>query len=219
MTKDGGATPGEVRAIRRSRDAAHSTEDQILQAAYTCFDRHGFRRTTVEDIAAEARVSRATLYRYFSNKDEIVERLSVVETDKVTTEIRRQLTRGASTGETIAQCLFLATRIAHANPYVRAMVEETNSSARASDPNSRAHQAWRATWGHFIEDAMAAGAFAPDLKVDDVAGWLVLAQSFLLVKVDAAPISDPALKAFIVRFVVSPLLAGPTHQASSDLAD
>jgi AcrR family transcriptional regulator len=44
----------------------------LVDVAETCFERYGIRRTTMEDIAAEAKVSRPTLYRYFGDRDSLV---------------------------------------------------------------------------------------------------------------------------------------------------
>ncbi len=43
----------------------------ILDAAEALFSRHGFRETTVADIAGIAGMSPANLYRHFENKDDI----------------------------------------------------------------------------------------------------------------------------------------------------
>jgi AcrR family transcriptional regulator len=48
----------------------------ILVAAFTQFSGYGFRRTSMEDIATTAGVSRASLYSYFGNKEEIFRCLS-----------------------------------------------------------------------------------------------------------------------------------------------
>ncbi|MCA0273218.1 MAG: TetR/AcrR family transcriptional regulator [Proteobacteria bacterium] len=42
--------------------------DQVVQGARAVFMRDGFERANVDDIAAEAGVSKATLYSYFSDK-------------------------------------------------------------------------------------------------------------------------------------------------------
>src|SRR3954454_6457018 len=39
--------------------------DRILEATYACVARYGLSKTTVEDAAKEAGLSRATVYRYF----------------------------------------------------------------------------------------------------------------------------------------------------------
>ena len=46
---------------------------RILEATYACVARWGFAKTTVEDAAREAGMSRATLYRYFpGGRDELM---------------------------------------------------------------------------------------------------------------------------------------------------
>lgn len=48
----------------------------ILDAAYVCFTRHGVRRTTMDDIAREAGMSRPTVYQYVRNKEDAFRRLA-----------------------------------------------------------------------------------------------------------------------------------------------
>lgn len=48
----------------------------ILAAALTLFERHGFRRTSMADIAREAGVARASLYLRFSDKRSLFETLA-----------------------------------------------------------------------------------------------------------------------------------------------
>ena len=52
------------------------TREKILAAAFARFSHYGFRRTSMEDIAAQAGVSRAALYLQFRNKEEIFRSLS-----------------------------------------------------------------------------------------------------------------------------------------------
>jgi AcrR family transcriptional regulator len=53
-----------------------STRGRILGAAFTLFGRYGFRRTSMEDIATEAGLSRAALYLQFRNKEDIFRELA-----------------------------------------------------------------------------------------------------------------------------------------------
>ncbi|MEW2380473.1 helix-turn-helix domain-containing protein [Micromonospora sp. NPDC047707] len=50
--------------------------ETILAAAYECFTRHGVRRTTMDDIAAAAGMSRPAVYQYVRNKDDAYRRLA-----------------------------------------------------------------------------------------------------------------------------------------------
>jgi AcrR family transcriptional regulator len=46
--------------------------DPFLDAAARCFARHGISRTSVQDIAADLKVNRATVYRQVGNVDSVV---------------------------------------------------------------------------------------------------------------------------------------------------
>ncbi|TWT14824.1 TetR/AcrR family transcriptional regulator [Reyranella sp. CPCC 100927] len=53
-----------------------ATRDRILDAALACLRRYGGAKTKIEDIASEAGLARTGVYRYFSNKREIVAALA-----------------------------------------------------------------------------------------------------------------------------------------------
>jgi AcrR family transcriptional regulator len=48
----------------------------ILEAAFRCFARQGFRDTTMQEIAAEAGLSVGALYRYFEGRESLIEALA-----------------------------------------------------------------------------------------------------------------------------------------------
>ena len=56
----------EAVAIRKGRKY-----DQVLEGARIVFLRDGFEGASVDDIAREAGVSKATLYSYFASKEEL----------------------------------------------------------------------------------------------------------------------------------------------------
>lgn len=58
-----------------STDQAASRRDDLLRAAAERFVANGIRATTMEDIAAAAGAGKATLYRYFPNKDGVIDEL------------------------------------------------------------------------------------------------------------------------------------------------
>jgi len=53
--------------------------DPFLDAAATCFARHGVRRTSVQDVARELKVDRTTVYRQVGNVDRMVRLLMARE--------------------------------------------------------------------------------------------------------------------------------------------
>src|SRR3954467_8489546 len=65
----------------------------ILDAALIEFERQGFQRVALDDVARRAGVSRTTIYRRFANKDELVaavgERGNVVPFACIAAELSR----------------------------------------------------------------------------------------------------------------------------------
>jgi AcrR family transcriptional regulator len=70
-------------------DRKAQTRERILDSAYALVSRVGLRRTTFEDVAAKAGVSRQTLYRYFGSKDEMVAALMDREADRFLEALQR----------------------------------------------------------------------------------------------------------------------------------
>lgn len=58
-------------------DRTKKKRDHILQTATRLFATHGFKRVSLEEIASEAAVSRVTIYKYFENKEGLIE--SIIE--------------------------------------------------------------------------------------------------------------------------------------------
>ena len=52
--------------------SAEKTRKQILDGAYRLFRRRGYSRVTMDDIAAEARFTKRTLYHHFESKDQLL---------------------------------------------------------------------------------------------------------------------------------------------------
>ena len=77
------------------------TKQKIVQGAIGCFVHYGARKTSMNDIAREAGVSRQTLYDLFGGKDDLI-RASILQiTDMSLADIERQLPGCSSLGEKI----------------------------------------------------------------------------------------------------------------------
>lgn len=50
---------------------AKQRKDEIVRAAAKRFSRHGFNKTTLDEIARDVRIGKPTIYHYFKSKDEL----------------------------------------------------------------------------------------------------------------------------------------------------
>jgi len=85
---------------------SHERVPQILAAATSVFARLGFQQARVDDIAAEAGVSKGTLYLYFASKDDIIAALMRELFDGEVAALCAQLDRPG----TVAERLHALTR-------------------------------------------------------------------------------------------------------------
>jgi TetR/AcrR family transcriptional regulator, acrAB operon repressor len=61
--------------MRRTKEEAALTRASIVDAGLSCFDRHGIGGSTIEQIAAHARLTKGAVYHHFRNKREILHEL------------------------------------------------------------------------------------------------------------------------------------------------
>jgi TetR/AcrR family transcriptional regulator, acrAB operon repressor len=57
--------------VRRTKEESAATRRAIIEAARNVFDAHGVSRTSLEDIAAAAGVTRGAIYWHFANKADL----------------------------------------------------------------------------------------------------------------------------------------------------
>jgi len=198
-----------ARAASAPRQGGQQTNsyERIVRAAYMCFERYGVERTSIEDIAREAGVTRPTVYRYFRGKMQIVDLISAEESRKVNAEVRKRLVRGQKFEDLVTDALLLIVRIAIENPYVRRILAYREFEAEAESGTSELHRMHREWWGPLLEHAAERGELATDLDIDEILVWITLSQRMLLTRLESGPIEDADLRRLIRRFIVQPLLA------------
>jgi AcrR family transcriptional regulator len=98
---------------KRGGGRPDSIEARAIAATLACIARHGLSKTTIDDVAREAGCSRATLYRYFGSKQDLVARVVRSETERVTAACH-EAAAGASTLEdaVVAVLLVVGTELA-----------------------------------------------------------------------------------------------------------
>ena len=83
--------PCSIRWGSGSRSEPSTARLRLLQSAMFCFQRLGVSDTSMEDIAAQAKVTRQTVYRYFHGRHEIIGALARRELEALWTDMQEQL--------------------------------------------------------------------------------------------------------------------------------
>jgi AcrR family transcriptional regulator len=107
--------------------------ERIVNAAEECFARYGVGKTTVEDIAAAASLSRATVYRSFAGgRDEVVLAVALRDLRRFLDRLAFRLGRERSVPDAIVEGVVDAVAFARAEPRVAALLTPEAGHAQAA---------------------------------------------------------------------------------------
>ena len=181
--------------------------ERVLAAAYSCFVRHGVRRTTMDDIATAAEMSRAAVYQYVQNKDDAFRRLATRMFDGATDRSRAAAATDGPVGERLYGALSvkleLALQLTAESPHAEELL-----GASTSLSGELAEAYIRALHGLVVEtlvDAEARGEVSlADVAAPDLAD-IALA---LLAGLEAAHLSQPDVVRRRLHQGVALLVAG-----------
>ncbi|KAB2352360.1 TetR/AcrR family transcriptional regulator [Actinomadura rudentiformis] len=200
-----------VDAVERIDDSDES-RTRILDAAYEQFCRMGIQRSTMEDVARRAGVSRITVYRRFATKDALVEQV-------VRREFRRyfdQFLIDIQQAETVADRVVLgfvsSLRAIRRNPLIGGLITTEPDLIVSSMINDEGRTV--ATVRRFVAGQLRheqrAGNVSSDLDTDHVAELMVrISASFLAIPSHLIDLDDDEQLAAVARRFLVPMLEAP----------
>ena len=105
------------------RSQACGPEDRVLDAAKACCGRWGMAKVTVDDIAEEAGISRATLYRLFpGGRDRLFDALRARETGDFFARLGLRMSEADNLEDLVVHVLVEATRELRADDHLQVML-------------------------------------------------------------------------------------------------
>lgn len=175
-------TGSELRWGQEAPAGAAEARSRLLDAAERCFGREGLR-VTMEAVAAEASVSRATVYRYYSGREELILDTVLREADRFYAKIRPRIDEAESFEDAILSFALLMIRGARHDWFLTLLfsVEGAQDAGRMMSEGSVALFERVAL---FLEPTFEkfSGELRPDLVVDEAAEWILRSVfSFLIV--------------------------------------
>ena len=180
-----------------------ATERRVLEAAKACCARWGIDKVTIDDIAAESGVSRATLYRMFPvGKDVLFEAMRLRELEDFFERLAAQIAGAVSLEDLLVRTVVAATHEMRADDHLAVML--------ASEPGD--------TLGHLTVDGLpriirVATVFLAPLvdsylprreaaRLVELLARLVI--SYFLAPSDHVDLGDPESAATFIRTFITP---------------
>jgi AcrR family transcriptional regulator len=202
-------------APRTSTSPATDMRVRLCEAALACIERVGLAKTTLEDVATEASVSRQTIYRYFADRDELLLAALIVElernagpdpSDTMALDVH---TAEDAVATLVEGAVFTLESIRH-NPKLAALLASEGDSVRstldgASGLLFRHHADNLRPW---FELGQKTGFLNADLDPDEMSEWLLRITLSLLTTEGPVERGPDELRAYLKTYL-TPVLAGP----------
>jgi len=102
------------RSVRQERRRLENRE-AILHAAQAAILRKGISAVSMDDVAAEAQFSKATIYRYFRNKAELVSEILIHFIDDLDGQLQKTMKAPGSVRERLAEWIGCSLRFLAGN--------------------------------------------------------------------------------------------------------
>jgi AcrR family transcriptional regulator len=147
--------------------------ERILAAAERCIDRHGIRKTTMDDIACEVGLSRPSVYRYFADRDDLFIELISRHGRALVDRARKSISRQSSLQDQIVESLVYMADHARRDPLTRRSIDTDYTSLGRRMIASGASEMLRAElFDPILDAAVANNELPPGLPRSDIHLWL-----------------------------------------------
>src|SRR5437588_6985785 len=127
MTSTSATPASSVSASALLAEILHSPDTdeigvRILDAALAEYLDHGLRRTSVDDIARRAGIGRATIYRRFPNRDELLQAVLARECRRFFADIAAATAELPTLAERLVEGFVVGLRTARQQPLLNRML-------------------------------------------------------------------------------------------------
>lgn len=109
--------------MRRTKEEAAITREQLLKKALTAFSNKGYTSTTLEDIAREAGVTRGAIYWHFGSKAELFNTLLREYSDRGSTIVQQAVSEGGTLIDILRRVFVRQLQAIEEDPALRELME------------------------------------------------------------------------------------------------
>jgi AcrR family transcriptional regulator len=197
--------------------SADDARERILAAAERCIDRHGIRKTTMDDVASEVGLSRPNVYRYLADRDDLLIELITRHARALLNRARKSIARHTSLPDQIVETVIYTAEHARRDPLTRHIIEPDGTSLGRRMIASGTTEMMRAEmWDPVLDAALANNELPPGLPRSDIQLWLGDVTLMVMRGLEDGEGDVRRYRSILRRFVV-PAFAGANGTAIAEV--
>jgi AcrR family transcriptional regulator len=206
--------PRGARSQSTAPMASDDPRDRILAAAERCIERHGIRKTTMEDIASEVGMSRPGVYRYFSDRDELLIELIMRHAGLLRDRAHKVMSKQTGLQDQVVEGLLFAASESVLDPVLRYIVDPESSGLGQRVIESRNSELLSAEFfDPFLDVAYVNDELPRDVPRSDIYLWLTSVGLMVMRGLKDGEVDLARYRSILRRFV-APAFAGSQNKPS-----
>ena len=180
----------------------------LLKAAERCFAQFGIAKTTMEDIARAAGVSRATVYRYFADREALLLASVIRRARSDMPRAWRHLAQFGAFGDKLVEGLVRNVERGRKDPVIQLLVnsDQPALAARVLGGEGVSHQLSYELWEPVLREAQECGEMNPVLDRRMASAWLARVTLIMVTQEKSTQLGADELRAEFRTFVVPAFL-------------
>jgi AcrR family transcriptional regulator len=197
--------------------SADDARERILAAAERCIDRHGIRKTTMDDVACEVGLSRPSVYRYFADRDDLLIELITRHARALLGRARKSISRQSSLPDQLVQLVLYTAEHGRRDPLTRHVIDPDGTSLGRRMIASGTTEMMRAEmWDPILDAALANNELPVGLARSDIHLWLGDVTKMVMRGLEDGEADVRRYRSILRRFVV-PAFVGANRTAIADV--
>jgi AcrR family transcriptional regulator len=197
--------------------SADEARERILAAAERCIDRHGIRKTTMDDVACEVGLSRPSVYRYFADRDDLLIELITRHARALIERARKSVSRQSNLADQIVETIIYTADHGRRDPLTRHSLDPDSTSLGKRMVASGASERCRAEmWDPVLDAAIANNELPPGLPRSDIHLWLGDVSKLVMRGLEDGEGDVRRYRSILRRFVV-PAFASANHPGTAEV--
>jgi len=171
---------------------SEAAQAHFIAAAEACFERYGVVKTTMEDIAKMAGVSRPTVYRHFSDRDSLILAVVMRRSRSLIGKAQAFMRRHDRFEDQLVEGLVFMVKTGRKDPFVRLLVspEHLDMAQQLLGATEAVVDLTLELWEPVLAEAVARGELNPGLDFREIALWLTHVKLIMVGRFDLAVDED-----------------------------
>jgi AcrR family transcriptional regulator len=199
----------------RHNQSGDDARERILAAAERCIDRHGIRKTTMDDIACEVGLSRPSVYRHFADRDDLLIQLISRHGRALVERARKSIPQQGALADQIVEGLLYIADHGRRDPLTRYVLDPGSTSLGRQMIASGTSDMLRAElWDSYLDAALANNELPAGVTRSDIYTWIGNVGKTLMRGLEDGDADIERYRSILRRFV-APAFAGANAPASA----